>query len=42
MWNSDGEKTGEQECDKCGDINESALDNIAVQQLINSQILSQL
>ena len=39
---SDGEKQGGQECEKSDNANESASDNSAVQQLINSQILSQL
>ena len=40
--NSDGEKTGEQETVKSDNADEIAPDNAAVQQLINSQILSQL
>ena len=40
--NSDGEKTGEKETVRSDDANETAPDNAAVQQLINSQILSQL
>ena len=40
--NSDGEKTGEKETVKSDDADETAPDNAAVQQLINSQILSQL
>ena len=40
--NSDGEKTGEQETVKSDNADETAPDNAAVQQLINSQILSQL
>ena len=36
-----GNKRG-QECEKFDNVNESAPDNSAVQQLINSQILSQL
>ena len=40
--NSDGEKTGEQETVKSDNVDETAPDNAAVQQMINSQILSQL
>ena len=40
--NSDGEKTGEQETVKSDNVDETAQDNAAVQQMINSQILSQL
>ena len=40
--NSDGEKTGEQETVKSDNADKIAPDNAAVQQLINSQILSQL
>ena len=40
--NSDGEKTGEQETLKSDNADETAPDSAAVQQLINSQILSQL
>ena len=40
--NSDGEKTGEKETVKSDDVNDTAPDNAAVQQLINSRILSQL
>ena len=39
---SDGEQTGGQECERSDNVSESAPDNSAVQQLINSQILSQL
>ena len=39
---SDGEQSGGQECEKSDNVNESVPDNSAVQQLINSQILSQL
>ena len=39
---SDGEQSRGQECEKSDNVNESAPDNSAVQQLINSQILSQL
>ena len=39
---SDGEQAGGQECERSDDVSESAPDNSAVQQLINSQILSQL
>ena len=42
MGTSDGEQTGGQECEKSDNANESVPDNSAVQQLINSQILSQL
>ena len=37
-----GKKTGEKESEKSDDANETAPDNLAVQQLINSQKLSQL
>ena len=37
-----GKKTGEKESEKFDDANETAPDTVAVQQLINSQILSQL
>ena len=40
--NSDGEKTGKKESERSDETNETAPDNLAVQQLINSQILSQL
>ena len=40
--NSDGEKTGEQETVTFDNADETAPDNAAVQQMINSQILSQL
>ena len=40
VWTSDGEQTGGQECEKSDNANESELDNSAVQQLINSQMLS--
>ena len=40
--NSDGEKTGEQETVKSDNVDETAPDNAAVQQMINSQTLSQL
>ena len=39
---SDGEQSGGEECEKSDNVNESAPDNSAVQQPINSQILSQL
>ena len=39
---SDGEQTGGQESERSDNVSESAPDNSAVQQLINSQILSQL
>ena len=42
MGTSDGEQSGGQECEKFDNVNESVPDNLAVQQLINSQILSQL